>query len=204
MKNLKPHYLALFVVLILASCSKDDEVPADKNTSEAKIESFVTPELLTAMKDLGFEVNAGNNPPNVEGTYEVSPMEMTDTSVPNDFSFFFSPLTFTFFNQQEDGNSIEFKGENGNETGKGLGSLIAGDGNKFTVFLKVESTHDAGDTAINIRAISGEISETGIVDFQMGAFMLDNHGNPEENWIPNNTGRVFKDGDAFSPRQETE
>ena len=74
--------------------------------------------------------------------------------------------------------------------------MIIGEGTFFSVFVKQELEDGNGHTYIGVEAISGDLFDTGIIDFQMANMMLDDRGNPNGNLIPNNTGRLFEDGDT--------
>ncbi|HZW76688.1 MAG TPA: hypothetical protein VFF21_00120, partial [Flavobacteriaceae bacterium] len=158
--------LFLFVMsaALLTSCSKDDK-PADNEQFDGSMDSvsnFLGEELLAALVDLGFNVNAGNRPPSVEGHFEISPCVLESSNVPGDWpGYTFDDYRIKFSNQ--DGLKVDYDGKHVNvsQSDVGDGSFISGDGNKFTVYLITATESDTyrADTAI---VISGKIENDGI------------------------------------------
>lgn len=193
------------VALVFTSCSKDDE----KSPSLQEVHDFLSPDVVNAMIDLGLTLHTGDNPPNVEGLY-LGELVLEDSSVPNEsapIGYRFPDWKFRF--SQQNGSSIyveEFEDASGT-TGSGYGGLIVGEGELFTVLVKQELTDGNGHTYTNVRAISGDRYGTmeqtvSILDFQLATFMMDNNGNPNENLLPNNTGRLFSDENNAASRIE--
>jgi hypothetical protein len=86
---------------------------------------------------------------------------------------------------------------NGPESGTGLGGFISGDGNSFSVFVKVHA-FSSNYPADVIHVLSGKISNGGISNLYFANFMLNNFGNTTY-WMGNGKGRVLYDSDNFSP-----
>lgn len=196
MKKLK--ILALIAAIVTIGCSKGDNDGFDG--SLRSIENFYTPELVHAMDSLGFIINTGNKPPEIEGFYDFSPVILQASSVPSDIlNSTFLDYEITFSNQNNGKLTIDYYGDQGIQTDNGDGSFISGKDNTFSVFLIVSSeinSHPA-DSAI---ALSGKITDEGIEGIQLAFFMLDNKGNPGGNIIHNNTGRIFYDSDGLSEK----
>ncbi|MEM9680156.1 MAG: hypothetical protein AAF901_07510, partial [Bacteroidota bacterium] len=75
------------------------------------------------------------------------------------------------------------------------------DGQQFTVFVKMNS-QIGGFPVDSAVAISGTITANGINNVIVAFLMIDDRGDPQDVYIvENNQGRVFTDGDGFSPRQ---
>ncbi|WCO00596.1 hypothetical protein [Psychroserpens ponticola] len=201
---MKKTILFFAMITMLFSCSGDDDAAEIANQFDGSLESveeFFTPELVDALLDLGFIINTGDNPPNIEGVYFSSPFILEASTVPSDFvGQSFADYTSEFSNQDNGSLTIDFNGMGGNQTDVGFGSFVSGDGNAFSVYLKNTGTIGtySADTAI---AISGRMTEDGIEDFKLAALMLDDNGDPESVYIENNTGRLIYDSDEFSPRQ---
>jgi len=187
----------------IISCQEDETDPSRK-----QVEDFLSPEAVKALEDLGFDINLGDNPPTVEGTYLSEPV-LLETSVPDDPSVpgdRFPDLTFTLSNQV--GSSITFESSDGTFTGGGSGSLIIGSGGgaiggeaRFTVFVKQDAIDNNGVRFVATTAISGDMffdpsgDPIRILDYQSASLMIDNSGNPNGDLLPNNTGRIFEDED---------
>ncbi len=194
--------LLLSILALTFGCSSDDDNGSNEfDGSLESIENFFTPELVAALEDLGFNINTGNTPPDVEGEYFISPVILTASNVPSDnIGAVFADYTASFSNQNNGSLTIDFMGEGGNQSDIGNGSFVAGDGNEFTVLLKLTSQIGSipVDTAF---AISGTLTEDGIENLQNAVLMLDDKGDPEGVYIENNQGRLLSDSDGFSPRQ---
>jgi hypothetical protein len=201
----------LFVLLtvspfLLFNCSNNDD---DNNQDEGfdgsieDIRDFYNDDLVDALEDLGFNLNTGNNPPNIEGVYFLSPLLLEASSVTGDIvGMPFNDYTITFSNQNNSALTIDYFGDQGNQIDQGSGSFISGDDDNFTVLLITTSTDESNNTtADSAISISGVLTDGGIENIQMAFMMLDNKGNPNGEWIPNNTGRIAYDSDFNSPKQ---
>ncbi len=204
MKNSKLLLLLLILSLSITSCSKDDE---DENAgfdgSIDAIENFYSPELLAALNDLGFIINTGNTPPIIDGTYLANPNVLENTNIPNDeIGRTFKDLQMKFFNQNNDNLNLDFEGIDGSALIESTQSFISGSDNHFSVFLKVETTRD-GHSSLAAYAFSATLSAEGLLNYQSALIMLDDKGDPNNNLIENNTGRLFIDAnglcDVISP-----
>ena len=204
MKTIKSLFVCLFIVSII-SCSKDDDGgnsnPNGFDGSVSAIEDYFSPAALEALIELGFQLNQGNNPPNIEGTFHVSPYILENSSVPGDYvGQLFADLEATFSEQNNNELTVAYSYINGPEDGTGLGAFISGNGNNFSVFVKTR-TFVGDDEAESAQAFSGTMTPDGIRDFQSAILMLDNFGNPSGYFIANNTGRLIVDGDGFSEKR---
>ena len=205
MKNKISIYLFLFVTLTF-SCTKDDDVEAGGpfDGSEKSLQEFFNPEIVEALKDLGFKIHKGNNPPNIEGSYLSTPVELKATTVEKDYSIGtkFRDYVSTFSNQNNEKSTVDFDGAHpGNiQVDNGDGVFIAGEGSNFSVYLKIKTIAFSLYEAEFAYAISGTISDDGIIDFQFVNLMLDDFGDESGLFIENNTGRLLEDSDGLSNR----
>jgi hypothetical protein len=88
--------------------------------------------------------------------------------------------------------------ENGSMSSRGT-SFITGEDDKFTVFL-TGTREESGYTADTVEVFSGEVTSTGIINFQWAVFMVDNHGDPLDHWLAKGRGYFKKDSDGFSEK----
>jgi hypothetical protein len=201
---MKKIILTLFILsLIFNSCSSNDD--SDNSTFNGSLEDireYYNEDLVDALNDLGFNINTGNTPPNVEGVYFVSPLILQASSVASDIiGARFNDYTITLTNQNNEDLTIDYLGDQGLQVDLGGGSFISGDNNNFSIFLITTSTNQINEEADSAIAISGTFTEEGVEGFQIAYMMLDNKENPSGTWIPNNSGRVVHDSDGFSPKQ---
>ena len=178
------------------------EVPEFDGSLPA-ITNLYSQDQIDAIEALGLTINLGDNPPNIEGTYRMSPGQLQATSVPNDpvqpgaVGF---DTNFTFFDQNNSSLTVDLDlVEDNGSTSQGSGSFISGSGQLFTVFFVTETTI-GGFVADSTITISGVVNSSGIENLQFAAFALDHRDAPENIFIPENTGRLFIDPDGLSER----
>lgn len=209
MKTLKTinKYLIAIVFLLFISCEEEDVADGvgEFDGSIASVEQFFTPEIVDALNDLGFIINSGDNPPNIEGTFLAAPFVLVDSSVPGDSAAGtqFYDVLITFLHQDLNGVlTIDATTETIgiDETTNGSGSFVSGSGNKFTAYIKSEAMLNGSNATVAI-AISGTITATGINNLLFANLMLDDKGDPLDALIPNNTGRFLADANLFSEKQ---
>ena len=191
MKNLIKSALMLGFVLFIASCGKKETVdPAVGFT--AAVQKVAPQATIDALRKLGMTINEGTVPPNVTGIFLESPTILfaTFTGDTKKVGDKLVDYTYKFFEPSSDNATIKVSYKAGNgDSASGLGSVVAGNGSKFTIFS--ELTNSSGLVYINI--ISGEMTSTGIKDWQ-DSYVLKTE--LEKN-------RIYKDGDGFSEIKTT-
>ncbi|GAB5565910.1 MAG: hypothetical protein Wins2KO_29730 [Winogradskyella sp.] len=198
MKAIKNIFLILCITSLFTSCSKDDENNTDDfDGSIDSIENFYTPELLAALEDLGFTFNVGDNPPMINGTYLADAVTLQSSNIAQDnIGNTYSDITLIFSNQNNQTLSLDFLGYENNSVIESIETYVSGTDDDFNVFLKVESTRNEHTTLLAY-AISGTMTTDGIINYQLVLIMLDDNGDPENNLIENNQGRLFVESDAL-------
>ena len=183
--------------MVTASCKKDKTSP--KKLSD-DIQNIVPDTILNKITSLGMKINKGLEPPDIENGYLASPFELSASNIPDDYSVGsnFSDYYFRLYDQDNEDLTIKLDYSNGGETGTGLGGFISGDGNKFSVFVEVNSEYNSYPAKL-IHIISGTITDEGIDNLYFSNFMLDNFDNESGYWIENGEGRVLIDSDNLSP-----
>lgn|SRR5690625_2072864 len=194
----------LIFTLFFTACSKDDDGKSgnsyDFDGTIETIRDFVGSDLLDTIVDMGMVINPGTNPPDVKGTYLASPLILIATNVPDDYElgFRFPDSHIEIRNQRK--FEVDFYEDHANTTGLGEGSFVSGDGDKFSLFVQVETTLETGEVADLIYIISGRISPEGIHDYKNALFMVDDRGNAPP-FLKTGEGRVVEDGDGLAERQ---
>lgn len=189
-------YLISFLTLIflLSACCKDhsDIIPG---------QDFIPDDILKAIEDNGQVIYKGFNPPALEGKYFMSPVVLVssnfDDPLQPGFQFVDAVIGFLDFNP----NKLTIKvtvDEAGITDGEGYGSFISGEGNNFTVYVKVESKDTNGHKVIHADVYSGTIEPSGIRNLQRSYFMIDDKGDPNNDYIEIGQGRLAVDQDGFS------
>lgn len=202
---MKKNLLILLLLTLVISCSKtDDSSDGDFDGSIRSITDFYNEDLIKALEDLGFQINTGNTPPNLQGSYFISPYKLSASTVNGDYvGKLFTNYIAHFTNQDNESLTIDFKGEQGDNEDNGYGSFISGEGNKFSIFLKVTTKQEGVDYVVeSASSISGVINDEGdIENFQKALIMLNDNGDPDNLYIENNTGRLLYDSDFISEKQ---
>ncbi|MBC3756975.1 hypothetical protein H7U19_01070 [Hyunsoonleella sp. SJ7] len=197
-------FLALLTFALIFSCKSDDDGGGGFDGSLRSIEDFYSPEILDALEDLGFLINTGNTPPNLEGAYLFSPLKLLSSTVSGDTpGKTFANYMASFKNQNNSELTIDYNGNHigASQVDEGNGAFISGSNNEFSMFLKTTTQISNSVPAESTIAISGKMTENGIEDAQMVLMMLDNKGNPDGVYIPDNTGRLLYDSNNFSEKQ---
>ena len=196
--------LILIAASLLSNCSSTDNAGIQTtvfNGSTQSIRNYTTPQLLAIISAMGLQINPGNSPPMVNGDYLASRLRLYASNIPNDeINSIFADTSFKLENQNRQKLTLDlsYMTANGSEFSRRNKAVISGNGNRFSIFAKQTITEDFG-TAESIIVVSGELTETGITDFQFALFILDNHG--VSDFIANNHGRLFYDADNLAENQ---
>lgn len=194
--------LVLFILAItFVSCEKNEDEVNDllgDNGIPKAVNNFVPDEIIDEIKSLGMTINTGAKPPTILGTYLASPFILKGTNRSGDYAIgtTFADYYATFSQQDNTNLTISLSYTSSTETGTGIASFISGEGNKFTVFAKTNSSYN-GSNADILQVISGTLSDDEITNFYYANFILDNHGD-DSNWMANGEGRVLYDSDGSS------
>lgn len=152
-------------------------------------------------------INKGTTPPTINGVYNLDPMTLKNTNIPDDYAIgtVFNDLRTQFTVQNNTLLTVNVETVSVNSSGAitstaiGNGSFIVGNGQNFTVFGKVVSTHDDGTITDMAIILSGTLTANSISNYYYSLFMLDNH-NRSDLYILNGQGRVFWDSDGVSEK----
>jgi|GEM_PF-1084723 len=198
MKNLTG-LLILITILAVSACKKDDPKPeVDENGLTPAINELISEEHLSALVDLGFDINGGGNPPSLEDNEYVISTCYISQSTAGDFPGTTCPDFFVrLYNQEKFEITVDYR--HVTQIGQAIGSFIVGEDCKFTVFIEVNEIHTtSGAEARLVLGVSGKLVNNGIENIKIANLMLDNFGNVGNIWIENGTGRLFQDDDEFS------
>lgn len=199
MKILKICTLLFVFALLCWSCKEEEEFP--ENGLSRSINNLVSQDLLDEMISLGMPIHTGSTPPVFENIYLASPLELIGSNrIGDEIGATYTDFKVRFTEQDNPDLTVQLDYKSGSTVAAGLESFIAGNGDLFTVFARVEATQN-NHTFYLLYVISGEVVDGGLNDMHFALFMLDDNGDPSGNLIANGDGRVFKDGNDFSPIQ---
>ncbi|MDR2231604.1 MAG: hypothetical protein LBE56_00610 [Tannerella sp.] len=166
-----------------------------------EIHNIIPDEILEKFKGLDIVINGGNNPPNITGSYFISPLIITKTNFNGSTSLGRMNMDLTFSEQNNTNLTVKvdytkryldsgtFLG------GDGLGAFITGEGNKFSVFFEANGTSRGGPYK-SVEIMSGEITSEGIKNWQRAYIMTQESSAT----IKVGQGRLNIDSDGFSER----
>lgn len=186
------------------SCSKDSDNNVEPGLSP-KIQSIIADSLVKDLEAKGMTIHKGNTPPNIEGVFHMAPKELIRNYGPEDSykeGIIINSYKYTFYDQVGDEAKIDYTSYNGADVAKGLGTLISGSGNKFTLFAEVKSeSNGIKNTSVSI--FSGEMTEDGIKYLQEALLLTSKEGD-EKNYLlmPIGKSRLYIDQDKISPREK--
>jgi hypothetical protein len=204
----------IFTILLVShlfSCSKEKEkieppVVIDEIYIglSPNIQELVPKELLHSMEEAGMVINRGFSPPILVDSYLYTPSTLKATTDPYDSyqaGYQTADCKVNFYNQNIENNSISFDYKNGPESGFGLGALIAGTNQEFTIFAKVKSKHTNGSEVDIINVLSAKLDSNSLKNFHLAYFMLDDYGDPTNTWMEEGVGRIIYDADFISEQE---
>ena len=185
--------------LFFASCKKDEKSSSGKDDLSKEIQNIVPDSTLNKIIALGMPINKGTKPTSLTNIYLATPFILKGSNVPKDFAIGtkFSDYRVRLYDQDNDKLTIKLDYVAGSETGKGIGGFISGNGNDFSLFVKVH-TLNTGDSAEVLTVISGTITPEGIKGFHFANFMLEDYGDPHNRFINKEQGRVIYDSDSIA------
>ena len=172
------------------------KMPDRKDLTE-DVNNIIPDDILKALVELGIEINEGRNPPNIEGTYLVTPFRLVKSNFSDSLGigYQFADMQITFSKQNNVDLTIVTDYINGPQTGSGLGSFITGNGNKFTVFTEITGIMN-GYPFKSVDIYSGEITPAGIANFYHAGMVTDE----APTTIKRGQGRLSFDSDGFSQK----
>lgn len=138
----------------------------------------------------------GDNPPNVEGVYLVSPDVLVYSSIEDDIpGREYMDIKLKFSNQNEKTNILSYEDKQGNSNSISDSVVIMGSDDNFTAYIIATGTSD-GIYKKTALVISGTKTSSGIKDYYKGFVMLDKGDDPDDQLIDVGEFRVFNDSDG--------
>lgn len=191
--------------MLFIGCNSDDDSGSSSfNGSYESIRNLVGQQALDSLENGGMVIYTGDTPPDLMGTYFVSPMKILQSILPTDYPGMTYGYSYeTFANQDNENLTIDISGVTTGPNGvvelsDGSGSFISGSGNNFTIAWVGQASIGSGTSDV-VAIVSGTKQTNGIVNYTAGSFMVDNNGFPQ--FMANNHWRIIYDSDGFSEKQ---
>ena len=196
---------ALFLVLLLpVSCLEDGDETLVLPDSQQMIPSDVIPDSVQyALTGHGFHIYTGSKPPQMEGSFKLSPLELLYASDNYHISDF-SDLIVSFSDQQSRGMLKYRECQNDTVVGKSVQARVIGTGDYFTVYCIQYVAGPSGSWRCKIATlISGKVTSQGLRDCQYAFVMLERESaspTTDPSLAEEGTVRIFVDGDGLGVR----
>lgn len=142
----------------------------------------------------------GVDPPNIEGTYYLSPQILIGSSQSKDqIGKEYSSEYQKYSNQDMTKNTIDMVRMTVTETewAKGSGAFISGSGNNFTIYFD-QVGESSGILVKQAYIVSGTKTSNGIKNLTTGFIMKEKGPDPDHKLVDVGTYRFFKDKDGMS------
>ena len=192
MKNL---FFFLLISTLLGACCKDysDMIPG---------QDFIPADVLQAIEDNGQVIYTGYAPPTLEGEFLMAVPVLVSSNFADPYfpGHIFNNATIEFSEFNAEKLTLKVNITEGTLTGVGYGSFISGQGDDFTVYVKVEATDAKGVKLLQTEVYSGTLEAGGIRNLQRSVFMVNDGGDPNDEYIGNGQGRLAEDSDKFSEK----
>ena len=137
------------VVLQFAACSKSKDInPSDEEILSKKIEEIIPQKYVDSLTKLGFVINTGTTPPDINGAYLFKPFTIKSSNIPYDAyqpGYVLIDGVIKLYEQSNSDFSIKMLGRNFiGVADTSVVTAISGSGNKFTVYGKVKAYRNGG------------------------------------------------------------
>ena len=211
MKRIIYTFCVAIGTLLAISCSKsENSVEKQVKTSgfniPAEAKAIIPEEFIGKMAANGMTINEGTNPPNIQGIFATGDLKMTYTSLGDDDGYSVGQeipsYRYKFYDQKGTKVKTDYINEwiTSTERATGRGTIISGEGNKFTAYLDVNITNGEIKSR-DVSVLSGEITPEGIRNIQMGLCIVEKD-DPKGELIPVGGIRVFNNESSLAVRKQ--
>lgn len=191
-------------VLVLL-CNRDQTITTVLtvvSNVDPRLPEVVPPHILGPLEE-HIPIYNGINPPRIEGSYRIDPMETVYCEDEGQGGFapgkIVKSYDIRFFSQNTTKNTISYEGytvDNSSHESSN-GAFISGSGNYFTVFFNTVGQSQGISTKTAL-VISGEKTSTGIKDLHYAFVMVEKGSDPNNKLMKTGVFRVFKDKDGLA------
>ena len=185
---------AVCALFVMVSCSKSDKNEPKRFDIPSEAKAIISEDFIAKMVANGMTINEGTNPPNIEGIFATGVLKMIYTSLEKDFPIGeeIESYRFKFYDQVGTRVKTDYVNEAfiNEEQATGRGTIISGNGNKFTAYLDMNII-DSGIKTRDVSVLSGEITPNGIKNFQYGFLKIEKIGDTSNRMVPEGTIRIW-------------
>ncbi|WP_424651844.1 hypothetical protein [Capnocytophaga gingivalis] len=185
---------AVCALFVMVSCSKSDKNEPKRFDIPSEAKAIISEDFIAKMAANGMTINEGTNPPNIEGIFATGVLKMIYTSLEKDFPIGVEIESYRFKFYDQVGTKVKTDYVNeafiNEEQATGRGTIISGNGNKFTAYLDMNII-DSGIKTRDVSVLSGEITPNGIKNFQYGFLKIEKIGDTRNKLVPEGTIRIW-------------
>ena len=211
MKRIIYTFCVAIGTLLAISCSKsENSVEKQVKTSgfniPAEAKAIIPEVFIGKMAANGMTINEGTNPPNIQGIFATGILKMIYTSLNYDtfpIGKEIESYRFKFYEQRGTKIKTDYINEDilANDQATGRGTIISGNGSKFTAYLDMDIT-DIEIKTRDVSVLSGEITPEGIKNFQYGFLKMEKTGDLSERMVPVGTIRIWISKDKLAIKKQ--
>ena len=142
-------------------------------------------------------IHEGTTPPNIEGTYHITPNVLVIDSVGSEPGYQFADDYIQFYGQTADNTINSRSTQLLGDLSTSEGVFISGSGNDFTVYFNRYTTYDNGSWLVAAAIISGTLID-GVIHNYTNAFVILEDYDTVDQYLDTGAYRVICDGDYAS------
>lgn len=161
-----------------------------------EIESVIPEEYIEILEPY-IPIYPGVTPPNVEGTFLISPNVLLTDNVGFEPGCEFAPDYIKFYNQTADNTISKSSTQLLGDLIVGEGLFISGEGENFTIYCNEYTTCDNGSWLITAAIISGSIVDGNLCNYVYAFIVLDEY-DTEDKYMDKGQYRILYDLDGIS------
>ena len=197
---------AACALFMMVSCSKSDNKEPKRFDIPSEAKAIISEDFIAKMAANGMTINEGTNPPNIQGIFATGILQMIYTSLEKDSYSIGEEIEsyrFKFYEQRGTKIKTDYINEDilANDQATGRGTIISGNGNKFTAYLDMDIT-DIEIKTRDVSVLSGEITPEGIKNFQYAFLKMEKTGDFSERMVPVGTIRIWISKDKLAIKKQ--
>lgn len=192
--------MLFYACILLTACTQLSSCKKEKTYNlPPQVFNIMTKAQLDKLVSMGLPINEGTTPPNIDSVYLNNTLKCTyDGSGGGNVGRFYLSMKIRFANFNTTDNTVKMSYKQGSESASGVGSIVSGKGNDFTVFTKNTGVL-SGINFTSVTVFSGTKTASGITNFKYSLLILTKDTDPTNIVIGANEGRTFIENDGDSP-----
>jgi len=173
----------------------------ESSNTKGNVPTSIIPSAIRNELGNSMPIYSGTSPPDISGQYRVSSPKLTGSNQRDDVigQVGFNDIYIAFIKGSNGKLSYRQKQGSSQSGSDNVTVEIVGSGSNFTAYFEADGESDGIRTKMST-VISGTLTSSGISNFNYAFVMLEKGYDPDEDLVPVNTWRTFKDGDGLAER----